>query len=401
MHSKALVFTTIALLVDALVLSACGVPPEGGGDDVDLDATFATYNAGLARGFVDYATARTQPVADAVSEIDADAVCLQEIWLAQDDMGNWTEEPIDAVKEASSEVFPHQYVEITEPEDDPDAMPACTEQESEPLRECVEMNCAGVAPDQLATCALQNCQMEFGNTSGACQACLGANLGKPIDDIIFACRGGSASFTSRGHNGLMLLSRHEFQKKEFKRFESTVAARVALHARINVPDFGETDLYCTHLAANLTDLTYPGMKFDSFQKEQAAQIRSLLQFIEETSTTAQIVILGDMNTGPSVGGLMAELPSNYRIFEPATLRNPYLEQASPACTFCGDNTLIMGDDNKAIDHILLEFGDQTEDLTFPLVERIFDQTREVETSEGTKQLHLSDHFGVRTTVRRP
>ena len=198
-----------------------------------------------------------------------------------------------------------------------------------------------------------------------------------------------------------MLSKHALGSTEFERFESTVVTRIALHATVEIPDFGQTDVYCTHLTAQLTDLPYPGEMFDSYQAEQAAQIDALLGWIRETAVSGQVVLMGDMNTGPAVGELDAQFADNYAKFTAAGLRNPYLEADSPVCTTCAENTLTGGSGNEAIDHVFFDFGDRTDGLGVPTSERILDETREVETSEGTKQIHLSDHFGVRTTVSLP
>ena len=389
------------LLLAALLATGCG----GDADDQsepEPEVTLATYNVGLARGFVPYATARTEPVARAVADIEADAVCVQEAFLVQDEEGNWTEEQIEAITEAASESFPHTYKEITEPEEDPNGEPACTQAESTPLRTCVEANCADVPDDQLSGCALDNCQTEFGNTSSTCQQCIAANLGKSIDNIIAACRGGSASLTSNGHNGLLLLSKHPLKTTEFTRFDSTVATRIALHATIDHESMGTMDLYCTHLTANLTDLEYPGEMFDSYEEEQAAQIDDLLAYIDETASGERAVLMGDMNTGPAKGELAAEFPDNYQKFVDAGLVNPYIDQMEPACTFCGSNTLNEGSGKKAIDHVFFDFGaDLNSQIRVDFTERFGDETRSIETSEGTKDLHLSDHYGVRTSIELP
>jgi hypothetical protein len=85
--------TLVALCAIAFAVG-CGDETEGNNGanngEPGPQASFATYNAGLARGFVDYAGARTQPVADAVARLDSDVVCLQEVWLYEDEQGEWS-----------------------------------------------------------------------------------------------------------------------------------------------------------------------------------------------------------------------------------------------------------------------------------------------------------------------
>ena len=384
------------LLVVATYAAACGTdhepPPEVG--------TFVTYNTGLAHGFVDYATARMEPAADNIARVNADAICLQEVWLAQKDNGKWTERQIDAIRQATDEVYPHTYYEIAEPADDGEGM-ACTQSESEPLQQCVESNCSDVGDDQLSSCTLANCSRQFNATSATCQSCIAAHLGRSMEEILVTCRTGSASLTARGHNGLMLLSPHALQATEMTNFESTFAQRSALHAVVDVPNFGRTDVYCTQLAGRHEEIDYAGETYDSYRDEQSAQIDALLSWIDKTAETDQVVLMGDMGTGPAEGNLEAEYPDNYKKFLDAGFNNPFLAGDSPPCTMCGSNTLVAGNPNMTPDHIFVDFGSQTEGLAYPAVERIFDETHRMEVSDVFMELHSSDHYGIRTMVQLP
>ena len=147
-------------------------------------ASFTTYNVGLARGFVDYASDRTQPVADAVAQLDTDVVCMQEAWLYQDNQIEWNTGQIDAIVNASAETFPHSYYEVTESTGED--LATCNNDDTGPMETCVAENCADVSNDNLATCALGNCGEEFNALSGDCQECISVNLGGSIDQIIGA-----------------------------------------------------------------------------------------------------------------------------------------------------------------------------------------------------------------------
>jgi endonuclease/exonuclease/phosphatase family metal-dependent hydrolase len=141
-----------------------------------------------------------------------------------------------------------------------------------------------------------------------------------------------------GHDGLMLLSRHAFVDTDRIDLESTIIQRSAVRAQVAVPGLGEVDVYCTHLTA-APDIPYDGDTYSSFTEENAAQIDALLEWVERTSTTGNVVLLGDFNTGPAVGGLDAELPDNYRKFEEAGLVSAYVDSPDPQCTSCAANTL--------------------------------------------------------------
>ena len=70
----------VPTLVFLVLSSACTTSPS---------AVVVTYNVGLARGFVDYADQRAEPVAAAVAALDADVVCLQEVWLREEVGTGW------------------------------------------------------------------------------------------------------------------------------------------------------------------------------------------------------------------------------------------------------------------------------------------------------------------------
>ena len=67
----------------------------------------ATYNMGLATGYVPYAAERRDQVTAAVATSDADIICLTEVWF---------DDNIEYVSSALSETYPHQYTFIEEVE---------------------------------------------------------------------------------------------------------------------------------------------------------------------------------------------------------------------------------------------------------------------------------------------
>ncbi len=417
MNAKRLLQVSLIFLLSSLLV-ACGDDPEEGnngnntnnGVDAGPDAadaadaadapdaegeafraTFETYNVGLARGFVPNAAERAEPVAAAVSESPADVACLQEVWLFRDEQDEWSTDQIDTIVDESSETFPHNYFEITEAGESV----SCTAEEADPLETCVRANCDGVPDADLAECALAECGDEFDALSTECQSCVAGQIGGSLDDILNACAPdgeGASEFSYNGHNGLLMLSRHEMRDTSITSFESTLVQRSALHAVVTVPDVGDVDLYCTHLAASLSDVPYPGGTYESYEEEQAAQIAELLDFVNDTSTTGNVVVMGDMNTGPAAGDNEAEFPANYNLFIDADFASPYAEQDAPDCTFCAENTLTDAEaSDNLIDHIFLQL---TLDAEVVNVERAYDETQEID----GEQMNLSDHYGVRVTV---
>ena len=397
----------LSILMALVLLAACS--DDGDGSDTNNAANnaannsgpatdvLATYNVGLARGFVDYAAERVQPVAESVAALDADVVCIQEAWIHQDDDGAWVDDQITTIIEQASESYPHSYWERTTAP--ADATAGCTTEEAGPLQACVQESCADVAPGELAGCALSNCGAEFNATSSECQTCIAGELGNPLDEIIATCTGdGSASYSYDGHNGLLLLSKHPLTDTEYVDLPAVLVWRSALHATVDLPDVGPTDVYCTHLTADLSNsIAYPSDgTFATYEEEQAGQIAALNDWIDETAQTGQIALMGDLNTGPEVASaeVAAEFPQNYELLLDAGLTNLYPTLEDATCTYCLDNPLIEAGEvgGKIIDHVLVQ-GLETVSAS-----RIFDATQTITTSDGPMELPPSDHYGVRVTV---
>lgn len=340
--------------------------------------SLATYNLGLAQNYVDYAEERVEHVVAAVAGLDAELVCLQEVWDAED---------IDAVIQGTKAAFPHSYVPETPEEGGTE--PACSEEESGPLLGCVTEHCAEA--ENLADCALDNCTAEFTAVSPDCSKCLVANISEPLEEIFVNCAEGSAMYTYGGHSGLVLLSAVPLVATEHKILDSCIVRRVAIYAQIDKE--GEPlHAFCTHLTAGL-DVEYPG-EFGSYSAEQAHQIDQLLEYMGEKTGDGGAVLMGDMNTGPAIPPDMeGNRVENFQKFVDVGLVSPYLNQDSPVCTWCVSNTLI-GEDSKdnVIDHILfLNLDDVAGALP---AERIFTDLVEIQVEGEALETNLSDHFGV-------
>ena len=340
--------------------------------------SLVTYNLGLAQNYVDYAEERVEHVVAAVAGLDAELVCLQEVWDADD---------IEAVIQGAKASFPHFYVPETPEEGGTE--PACSEEESGPLLGCVTEHCAEA--ENLADCALENCGTEFAAVSSPCSSCLVANIAKPLEEIFVNCAEGSAMYTYAGHSGLVLLSAAPLVAAEHKILDSCIVRRVAIYARIDKE--GEPlHAFCTHLTAGL-DVEYPG-EFGSYSEEQAHQIDQLLEYMGEKAVDGGAVLLGDMNTGPALPPDMeGNRVENFQKFVDAGLVSPYLNQDAPVCTWCVSNTLIGEDDkDNVIDHIFfLHLDDVAATLQ---AERIFTELVEIQVEGEGKETNLSDHFGV-------
>jgi endonuclease/exonuclease/phosphatase family metal-dependent hydrolase len=384
-------------LAAAFVATLLGCSERDGSEQ----SRVATFNLGLAFGYVPEATARVDPIIDALEASAFDLVCLQELWVDQNEDGEWTTEVIDRVLQGVAGTYPHAYWSRTRvPDDAPEV--GCSIEEADMLLACAEPACGHEPPDNLANCVLANCGEEFEATSSPCQTCMVTNLGQPLEDIVEACRGVTrGGVVYDGHNGLAIISKHPLESTGIIELDYTLTARSVLHATVDLPGAGPTDVYCTHIAADLTgEIAYPeGGSFSSFGEENAAQTEVILEHAEQASAS-NVALFGDFNHGPALGSYRAELPENYQMVIDAGFESP-LTQLDPArCTFCDDNLLLdrTGSGGKAIDHIYLRLDDG---VGWQDAGIIYDDPLEVTGASGEpRQVHLSDHYGFALTLTK-
>jgi endonuclease/exonuclease/phosphatase family metal-dependent hydrolase len=376
--------------------SSDDVPAADAPDATAVDAPAATtlsavtFNTGLAVGFVDHANERLPLIGPAVAKLGADVVCLQEVWNL---------DARAAVLDATKTVYPN--VHLTETKDETGGGPAaCTVDEVQPLKTCVEKFCAAVDPANLATCALTNCNTEFAALSSGCSTCIASNIGKPIADILTACTTASTgSYAYEGRNGVILLSRHTLDVKEATVFESYLNVRVALHGRLTVAGFGAVDVYCTHLTATLSDVKYAG-KAASWAAEQAAQIDALNAWIDKTAVAGgPVLVLGDLNCGPGKGTeYAAELPDNFKKFTDIGFQDPYAGDATTPCSWCATNPLVRDGKNMQLDHVLAK---NLSSIGKAEAARVLDGPVTLTVEGKPVESRLSDHYGVQVTFPAP
>ena len=371
-----------AAAVAVVALVAAGCSSDGGGDGSAFSVV--TWNAGLADGFVDFVAERTASAAEAVADLDADVVFVQEVWQP---------EAVEAMTGSAGERFPHTAFLDPLPEDEGEAATvevACGGDEAVPLEECARANCTGVPADQLADCVLGSCAVEFGATCPTCQACLAANVGSTIDDAVAACTQGGASYSYEGSFGIGFMSSEAFVEEDSLVLDSNLTRRAVLYVQIDDPALGPVHLFGTHLSPVFSSVPYPGE--GTWEEEQAAQIAAMRDWIEsKAGDEGPIVLLGDFNTGPEGAQYVAEAPENYDALVADGWRNAYADRDDGECTFCEDNALVGGDgeDGLLIDHILVLRFDGTVEI-----ERILDDEIEIDTADGTVTTARSDHYGL-------
>jgi endonuclease/exonuclease/phosphatase family metal-dependent hydrolase len=376
----------------AVALAGCGDSGPSG----ELRA--ATYNAGLAPGFVDHTAARAPVTTAELAAHDFDVLCVQEFFVP----AHW-----EALVQATSDRYVDTLYLEPMPDDEGDDEgdedePACTPEETDPLLECVQEHCSDVSDDELTDCALGACAEEVDALSGGCLACVAANLGQSIDAIITACGEGSASYAYEGSFGIGLLTVAPMADKDSIVMDSNLTRRGVLYGRMSDEVFGDLHLFCTHLSPVFSAVPFPGD--GSWEQEQVDQIEALLAFVDaKVGEGEPVVVLGDLNTGPAAGGVAAEQPEHYARFEAAGFFNPYTQGDDAECTFCASNLLVGGgadhEDSGIIDHVLVRGVDLLE--ADHEASRFMTETIEIDIADvGTVTTQYSDHYGVSVNLSR-
>ncbi len=380
------------VLLLALAATACGddeteqqPPPE--------TVTAATYNLGLAPGFVEATEGRTPVTTAYVAGLDIDLLCVQEVWFAQ-----------QALIDATAEVLPNTVFIPADP--GMVGAPACQPSDVTDVQTCVTDNgCDQVCSDQLVSCALQNCGAQIGqlNTNApTCYECVIANVGLPYEEIIDNCSNESIEYAFEGNFGQGILTSYDVLASDTLVLESTTNRRGVTYAQVDTP-LGEIHAFCTHLTAGLSSVPYPvGGAYSSWEEEQRAQIDAMLAFIDEKAGDGQVLVMGDLNTGPAGDGYDGEMPDHYAVLIDAGFANPYESAPGHGCTFCADNPINAKasasdkPNSVLIDHILVKgFADGSASADYTLIGT---ETVEVENCDETVTTGYSDHYGLQVTL---
>jgi len=359
----------------------------------------ATFNAGLAVGVLPHALERLPHVVSALATLDVELFFVQEVWLDP----HW-----EQLREAASARFPHSFRAAP-------AQPArhgvCSKEEVEPLVACARAHCNGLKSEELARCVIQRCSRAAATLSPECLNCVASNPLGSLDEIIAPCvasaeegkaaaggRGASGSSGRHSYYGVPglvayggsfgtgLLSAVPLLDRDELVYESTLNARGALYARVEAAGLGEVHVFATHLSPGPYD-------------EQRPQVERLLAWVEaKAGPRGRAVIVGDLNTGPSLhGGGRTHSSGLYGMFEEAGFRNPYTAMPDASATFCDGSFSSAGHGTSGwlLDHVLLRgFPEQASG------KRLLDEPLTIEAGGRRVRTTYSDHCGVLVTIGR-
>jgi endonuclease/exonuclease/phosphatase family metal-dependent hydrolase len=304
----------------------------------------ATFNAGLAVGYLPNVRERLPLVVDALAGLDVDLLLVQEFWLDE----HW-ERLCDALARKLPFTFRPPRVEV--------ASGGCTNEQLAPLLACVKTHCAGLRDEALAACVVRHCATYALTLSPSCVNCMTHNISGSIDDMVSRCRGEAtngkhAPVAYGGSFGTGLLSREPLEQVDTLTYRSSINARGAIYART----LG-LHVFATHFS--------PGGLGGS---EQAPQFDAFVDFAADQRGPA--LLLGDLNTS-SGSSLFAKLLR-------AGFREPDRLDTRPTCY------------SSRIDHVLVRDVDAT-----VTSQRILDGRITLPDGERTT---LSDHYGVLATL---
>ena len=347
--------------------------------------TMITVNAGLAYGYVPYSEQRRDQVIAALSELDADVLCIQEVWNEPD----YTE-----VEQTLTSKGYTVHVYVT----DGNTSQGCTEEEAQPLVDCSnENNCTELPGSEFTDCVLANCGAAIGQVSQGCLGCLANDLTRSLAEMQENCIGVEEvnSWAYGGHNGLIMALKDPDTEFEGSDFEASLNWRSSIKA--TAPSMKNTipaidSVICTHLTSYLSNVPYNG-PFAGYTEENAQQVDGLIA----TSPEGNHIIMGDLNVGPenTDAGISAELPENFAKFIEAN----WVAVNTSECTWCPPENNLLNDTSAMhnIDHILLNESLAAQVSTTNTI--IWKDSITITDDENQEvEVHLSDHFGLRTEL---
>jgi len=376
--------SAVAACSFALLLLHCG------GDQTDVsepitELSLVSFNAALGVGLAPYLEQRLDAIERDLPNLDADVVCLQEVWQPEN---------IQRLATSLEEAFPYSVRSVRQTGG---GSAACTEDEAGVLTGCLMENCAGVEREGLPLCAITNCAEAFTQVSMACQQCIAANQSATdVENLATICAADQGAASYADQTGLAILSRVPLEELGYFAFESALGDRGLLSARVETAFAGDVDLHCTHLAATLSEVPYTG-PYGSWQGERVRQVEQMLGRVADLRSGNAAILLGDMNCGPETSLARSASPDTFSRFGEAGFVAPYAELEG-RCTFCGNNPLngLVGDPEEGalIDHVLVSDSG----IATLGAERVFDELVGIDVDGELVETARSDHYGVRVSI---
>ncbi len=353
-------------------------------------ATFTTFNTGLAKNYISYYKERLPAVIKAISNDNSDVICLQEVWFKEDR---------DKFVEELSSRFPYIHYEEAEPKYT-SRTPSCNISDLRSMYSCKSEYCREFKDNaESVSCFFNKCMSVINKIMPKSPNCIkalfsGIALPIPLNLIRVVVPGIRKNlFAYEGSDGLMLLSKYPLNSisKIDLGSLSTLTRRNAIVATVNISD-KDYNVVCTHLTPNHLIIPYIGDNFKSWEEENYAQVKWLIDNINDN--VRHKILMGDFNCSLSnkdhdVSSIMAD-SCNY------ILNSGYFDEyfnKVGRCTYCANNPINNDSTiNSVRDHIY------TKGVSVVNYKRTFDNSV-VNISSESKKFPLSDHYGVSITVK--
>ncbi len=362
-----------------------------GGDQTDVvepvrELSLVSFNAALGVGLAPYLERRLDVIEADLPSLGADLICLQEVWQPEN---------VDRLVSSLASRYPYTHRSVRSMGG---GGAACTPSEAQLLSTCLSENCGDVEPEGVPLCAIANCADTFTQVSMSCQQCIAANQSaEDVDNLTTICAaddGEAAAYADQ--TGLLLLSRLPLEATGYQAFESSLGDRGLLNARVRTDFMGDVEVFCTHLAASLSEVPYTG-PYGSWQGERLRQIEQMLERVasvrDENGDDRASILLGDMNCGPGTPQAEAASPDAFARLAAAGFVAPYAE-LDGRCTFCANNPLnglvTDAEEGALIDHVLVAASGSE---SFAAA-RVFDEVISIQVDGSSIDTARSDHYGV-------
>lgn len=363
--------------------------------------SFASYNVGLAEGFVAHRKQRLRPLIEAIKKRRPDVLCLQEVWAKKDRK--------KILRELKA-YYPHShFVDLRNVK--ASRAPVCRPKQifgKGRFITCFRSQCKGLEGKAFTDCVLVKCKkpIEYLKTHNReCAQAIFAQVGKnPVFAILSLLNPfwKAKLFAYQGQVGLMILSQYPLIRVGFRDLKevSTTIRRGILHADIKIGD-KKFFVGCTHLTANLSQsVPYTGNQFKSWEQENFVQAKKIIEVVDAWGEKSPQVIMGDFNCSKQFRSrkISEDFPKSCLYFESKKFKDDLFKNG-PKCTFCQNNTLVKDEKNYLIDHIYTRYFGKA--IKRGESQIIFTQKVPLKVKEKVVKSHLSDHFGVETPVFIP
>lgn len=345
-----------------------------------------TYNVALAHGYIAYSEARRAPLIQAIKDLNADLICLQEVWSEEDQKVF-----IDKLN------YPHVASAFLSQKQAKNT-PVCRLGDlfgENKLLSCYRKKCGEGTEDKLSSCMMEQCFAEWNflaSNQKECAQAFSAQAGhSPIIAFfnLFNPFWKTGLFIYEGSPGILLFSKIPFkQKSELDmKNDSTTTHRSAIITKIDW-NTKEVVVGCTHLSAYLRNLPYSGHLI-SWANENKTQSSKLIQAASKMAGESSQFLMGDFNCGFSVQNLDSDLEESCRHILQSGYQDLISEEPT-RCTYCSTNNLSKDKGNSLIDHIF------TKHVSMKSIKKniVLDQKVEIIVKDKKILTYLSDHYGV-------